>query len=1093
MLRRFFITLPCFVSLLGASPVAEGLSTDVGLLRGDLSATTLSAPGEHWEQVLDLGPAFRADAADPVVLEIDEVHQARGQAFLYTVFVEDQPVYVRTFQELLAAPCTVMVAFDRKHVGDPRAVRVRLTRGEGGAVSITRVRAHGDFYAQARAQGLEQPMGVYDYVDLDFSRAASVRTRYPDGQRLRSGVMFGFQYLDRGRAELAADLDQALAIVASQRLPFAVMFSRWWSHTATSSDGQGGNYGDLVYNQITWDPESQALALTTPNEWGNTPWPSMQHEGANRAAQAQLTAATRHLADRHALLSAAQPGGLPPAAFVMEWGSGYWNLADMSRRVRDAAQADGVRLSVDDGLDAREIAWMQRSIATYNHELAQAYVAGLGSDPIAVPSDATVPPDQQLAQAIFTHCLHGIIYPSYDDRLPGWVGGVGPLMWPSSEMYEFTDDRHYRYSLSQGRLACVNLEMTMLKDHAFRDYLGRAYALGMDFLVMFNPDKVNYSVSEQIAHVDRLNDQPCPPLPIYRRHVFDINYLRDAQAGEPAIPPTGVKHQALFWVPADKKSHGFVRQSNPGEPGRIEFVLRDPQAFATGLRLEVEARAQSGTVSVWAGPTPDRLTRVATLADGQPIDWFNRHTHHEVNLDSVARGQGQVAVELRIEGAKVASSVRAVRAFLPWPVEAGPVGFRPDTYGERRLQNRWIQARVVVQRLREAYERKAGIATEATLNQAARLENEGRLGEAARLLSADMSRTLPSSFVVKGGERRLQNRWIQARVVVQRLREAYERKSGIATEATLNQAARLENEGRLGEAARLLSADMSRTLPARFTVKEGGRLDPLPLEVRVPGMTAVLTVLESSQHRLRLRAAATTAGELELRSTDSVGRQGTVSVESDGTQVITWGAGEGASSAWIRLPVAALGPVRPLVHGPEVVARISQVEADALWVEIPGLPLGSADPERIQVPLAAGWTSTRTPAESAPVAVSASGHPQPWDRARLQLNEKGEVLAVAAEFGLVEGKITRYEPPDLTQLNPHNGRLTLDNGLVYEFSFAKDHTHLDLPPLKGLALEYRLPQLAEALKPGLPVRIHYAPPVHTGASRRIVRLEALPH
>lgn len=1020
MFRRICLTLPCVVSLLSASPVAEGLNTDVGLLRGQLAATTLSAPGEQWEQVLDLGPGYRADAADPVVLEIEEVHQARPQAFLYTVYVEDRPVYVRTFQELIAAPCTAMVAFDRKHVRDPRAVRVRIVRGEGGAVSITRVRAHGDFYAQARAQRLDQPMGVYDYVDRDFARAASVRTRYPDGQRLRSGVMFGLAYLDRGRAELAADLDQALASVASQRLPFAVMFSRWWGHTATSSDGQGGNYGDLVYNQITWDPTKRSLGLTTPNQWGNTPWPSMRHEGANRAAQEQLTAATRHFADRHALLSAAQSGGLPPTAFVMEWGSGYWNLADMSRRVLDAAQADGVTLSLADGLDTREIAWMQRSIATYNHELAQAYVSGLGSDPIAVRSDGAVLPDQQLAQAVFTHCLHGLLFPSYDDRLPGWVGGVGPLMWPSSEMYEFTDDRHYRYSLSQGRLACVNLEMTMLKEEAFRNYLGRAYALGMDFLVMFNPEKVKYSVSDQIAHADRLNNQPCPPLPVYRRHVLDVNYLRDAQVGSHGIPPTGLKHQALSWVPADKKSNGFVRQSNPGEPGRIEFVLRDPQAFANGLRLEVEARAQSGTVSVWAGPTSDRLTRVARLADGQPIDWFNRHTHHEVNLDSVARGQGQVAVELRIEGAKVASSVRAVRAFLPWPVEAGAVGFRPDTYGEKRLQNRWIQARVVVQRLREAYTRKAGVATDSTLDQAERLESEGRLGEAAGLLSSAISRTLP----------------------------------------------------------------------ARFTVKDGGRLDPLPLEVRAPGMTAVLTVLESSQHRLRLRAAATTAGKLELRSTDSAGRQGTVSVESDGTQVITWGAVEGASSAWIRLPVAALGPVRPLVHGPEVVARISQVDADALWVEIPGLPVGSADCERIRVPLAAGWTGTRAPADSAPGAAPVSGRPQPWDRARLHLNEKGEVLAVAAEFGLVEGKITRYEPPDLTQLNPHNGRLTLANGLVFEFSFAKDHTHLDLPPLKGLALGYRLPQLAEALQPGRAVRVHYAPPVHPGASRRIVRLEA---
>jgi hypothetical protein len=254
-------------------------------------------------------------------------------------------------------------------------------------------------------------------------------------------------------------------------------------------------------------------------------------------------------------------------------------------------------------------------------------------------------------------------------------------------------------------------------------------------------------------------------------------------------------------------------------------------------------------------------------------------------------------------------------------------------------------------------------------------------------------------------------------------------------------------------------------------------------------MTAVLTVLESSQQRLRLRATAAAAGEFELRSSDPAGRQGTLSVESDGTQVITWGAGDGASSAWVRLPVAALGPVPPRIQGPEVKGRIGRVTPTALWVEVPGLPLGSGDSELIEVPLATGWTSTRIPADLKTAIKPVSGLPRQWDRARLQLNEQGQITAVAAEFGLVVGTITRYESPDLTQLNPHNGRLTLNNGLVFEFSFAKDHTQLDLPPLKGLALAYRLPQLAEALQPGRAVRVHYAPPVHPGASRRIVRLE----
>lgn len=996
----------------------QTLTTEVGLLRNKIAVTTLSAPGDSWEQVLDLGPDFRSETPDPMVLEIDEVHQARPQAFLYTIYVDDKPVYVRTFAELLKAPYTAMVAFDRKLVGNPRQVRVRLTRGEGAPVSIARVRLHGDFYAQARAQGMDEPMGVYDYVGHDFERAKSVRERYPDSKRFRTGAMFGFRYLDRGRAELAADLDRVLDLVGSQHLPFAVMFSRWWGHTATSSDGLGGNYGDLVYNQITLDPVTHALAPTTPNIWGNTPWPSLQHERVNRIAQELLGAATNHFADRYALLSA-HSTAMPPAAFVMEWGSGYWEYGDMSRRVRNAARADEVVLRAEDGLDSKEIAWMQRNIATYNNALAQAYASGLGSDAVVVQSGTNRLPDQQLAKAVFTHTLHGKLYPSYDDRLPGWVGGVGPLMWPSSEMYAFSDDRHHQYSLSQGRLACVNLEMTMLKAQQFSEFLGRAYAHGMDFLVMFNPDGVKYSVAEQIATADTLENQPCPDDPTYCRHLLDIDYLRDSQAGDPLRKASaGIAYEGLALVPPTDMRSGFVHQAKPGEPGTITLRLKG--SFVTGLRLEVEACAKGGTVSIMAGPSQERLAPVTTLADGQQINWFNRHTLHRITLDDQARGQSEFIVQIRLEGTRDTASIRAVRAFLPWAEKAGRVDFRPDTYGERRLQSRWIQSRVVLERLRHMYLSKRG-------------EPE---------------------------------------------------------DGTLAEAARLEKEGRLGEAARLLSAAISQKLPARFTVAEGGRLEPFPLEVRAPGNTVLLTVLESKKNRVRLRAVSAAACELEIRPTQPALGLGTVTQNEDGSLLVEWSVlKDNTSTEWTRLPVACLGPVPPAVRAP--VVRIARVTSDALWAEVPGLPPGSGDRERVRLPLAKGWKSTRISAESEPGAIPLPGRPQPWDRARIQFNEQGDVTEVAAEFGLAQGKIASYEPPNLKELNPHNGLLRLENGMVFEFSFAKDHTQLALPPLKGLALDYHLSELKEALQKGRSVRVQYAPPVHAGATRRIVRLEEL--
>jgi hypothetical protein len=73
----------------------------------------------------------------------------------------------------------------------------------------------------------------------------------------------------------------------------------------------------------------------------------------------------------------------------------------------------------------------------------------------------------------------------------------------------------------------------------------------------------------------------------------------------------------------------------------------------------------------------------------------------------------------------------------------------------------------------------------------------------------------------------------------------------------------------------------------------------------------------------------------------------------------------------------------------------------------------------------------------------------------------------------------------------------LDNGLVLELSFAKDHSKINMQPATGdrqdrWALSYRLPELAAAFRPGLRVRVSYTLPVHDGASRRILRIDELP-
>lgn len=731
----------------GGKTALKSITSSIGLIDKKYETYHFRAKGDSISMVMDIQGMAPKSSDTPVMLEIREIHEGSPCAFGYTVLVENHPVYFRTYEELVQAPLNYFIAVDRTLIRNPAEVHIAIRSASNSPFNISNIWAYGDFYALASNQGLFFPMKIYNYVDKE-EKMGEITSRYKTCEDFCFGVMFGMPYLQLKKQELITKISSLLSTAKAFNLPFAIMKSRWWGHTAYSPDGLGGYFGDLKYNQILFSSEKGHYYVTTPNMWSSTPWPSMNNEYANEIAKQKLTVSSRFLGDQYALMQIS-PGGMPKGSLVMEEGSGFWTEGDFSYDVISAAKADGIDLNPEDGLDKKEKTWMQKDIAAYNDLLAKGYLEGLGTNAVLVDQGKIVYPKFQFFDNIYTHCLQATLYPSYDDRIPGWMGGVSQNMWPSSEMYAFTDQRHNEYSMNFGKLACVNMWVPMMKSDEFSNHLRNSYKNGMDFLVMFGPEQANWDVAEQIKKADHLMNVMVEPSPEYMPHVLDIDYLRDYHKDMIAKPMPGIQYKGIKAEDNSGIGKGFICQENPLVPGEVIYRFEDKDQFQNGLIFYVEGKTTNGGIDIFAGDNQANMINAGKFAMGQQKDWFNPHSPNLIDLGNIAHGKKQVFVKLILQGIDGQTSIRTVKAFLPWNQKTGPIGFRNDTYKERRIQNTWIQYRVVADRMLTKYVQKKGSPDEIS-QQAEDLFRRGCLMDGIRLLEKEISEVIPARYAIRG-------------------------------------------------------------------------------------------------------------------------------------------------------------------------------------------------------------------------------------------------------------------------------------------------------------------------------------------------------
>lgn len=229
-------------------------------------------------------------------------------------------------------------------------------------------------------------------LDADVTTLA---TQLPVAPDLYHGVAFEVCYANRPLDLLRPVWQRELDAACRHQLSALPIIVSWWVGTPLHvPDGLGGRFGDLTYQQITWsesdrdrpaDPRLAELfgltdpryGLTTPNQWSNTPWLTMNSDRLN-AHRKQSMHEVLPL-----LLQDASERNTPMNGLVMENEPRYWDTqidasfrgpkrdwcwADFNPLTVRAAAADGVTLDPADGLDRQERLWLLANVTRYMQE-----------------------------------------------------------------------------------------------------------------------------------------------------------------------------------------------------------------------------------------------------------------------------------------------------------------------------------------------------------------------------------------------------------------------------------------------------------------------------------------------------------------------------------------------------------------------------------------------------------------------------------------------------------------------------------------------------------------------------------------------------
>lgn len=630
--------------------------------------------------------SFHAAVGQPVTLEFEELYGRDAEVRGYTILVNGVKTYFRTFRGCGAGPAHFFVQMPAQEKPD---LTVRILNEHDVPVSISRAWCFVALAEHVRAGGMDTGYAFAPTVALsndfekDIAKLRIIKTSMADSPRARAAWTTWVGYANLTEFETRRQIDYVLRLARESGMPVQLSFDVWWGNSPSGSDGHGGTWLDVQYQQVVFDETTKTLQLSIPNRWSNTPWRTMNDPALNAYKTRRLTSAMTYLREEVSANTAA--GEANPILSVnldnepVYWASGNAGLgndelwADFNPRVIADAAKDGVTLDPHDGLAREERAWLGRNILRYNQFTADAAVGGLAKEAIVVRGESVEPTADPLAANVYTQAF--VADPTLQFPLLEPTLGLWETAAPSGVRVggEYNGDSQVEleaitHQIALGRSAAVNAEAGN-RDEAISS-VAPGYAMGLRYWTPYNwpLDKMQTAVRELADPARSLTPR------LYERRILEDEFRGDAWKSH-VVEQGGVEAKILGNTAAMA-----IAPISADAPGHLTYHVTAPADDKfEGLTLELNGRAfvskakdANVCIRVLAGDQaePSSMHEVKRIFDNGDINEVWR-----IDLRELARGRADLYVRLELNAPGLSGehlswcSLRRVAFAIPWPAE----------------------------------------------------------------------------------------------------------------------------------------------------------------------------------------------------------------------------------------------------------------------------------------------------------------------------------------------------------------------------------------------------------------------------------------
>ena len=675
--------------------------------------------------------SYRVKAApeEPITLEVEEMDGRESNVRGYLVQANGVDVCLRTWQGCGAGALHYFVQIPPS---SSDSILIRFVNQLDAPFSISRIWVFSNFDAYFAHSQMDEPYYLAPTVRLDYrdraedaAKLLQIKRTIGAGSIARPAWTTWVPYALLSQSEVNREIDYILGLASEVQLPVQISFDTWWGDTPDGSDGKGGFWSDVRYQQAVYNATTGRYQLSVPNQWSNTPWLTVNSSALNRYKRHRLKAAIVHLRRRYREMLAA---GKEKLLFALSldnepvyWASGDAGLggdlllADFNPRTVEAARADGVKLDPSNGLNPAQRLWLFNNLLRYNTMISNTMSAALGRDFTLVDGSASHPSDDLLRNNIYTqgmvatpkmqYPMLSAVYPLWETAAPARarVGGE----WNGDSLPEREAVLH---QIALGRCANTNAECG--EDENAVSGVGPGYALGQRFYTLYNYplDKMNVAEAQVASKNKRFATFQYQPELMktdfgsenWQRQLSSYSGLQRGLIGNTAA-------EAIF--PASNKLPGYLlyKLTAPLHPF-------DLGVFRTGLTLEWSGRAfvfqkqdSRVCIQVFAGPKLGDLKEISRTCNDGDINAV-----HRVDLSAAAHGQHSVYVQIELSGEGLPPSVMSwcaltqLRFTLPWPASLiRRIASSSETLASARSENLLVSWRQDAELAMESLARRA--------------------------------------------------------------------------------------------------------------------------------------------------------------------------------------------------------------------------------------------------------------------------------------------------------------------------------------------------------------------------------------------------